>query len=578
MPQQSKSLNILLTGASGYLGQHILYALLTAGSFADDEFDSIVVGALYHCSSGLSEAIESFMSSRTAFCSVECQALDITDETAVNQFLNSSTRRWDVCIHAAAMASPKVCQENPSLAMAVNNPTIFFQALQQHNPSLRLVALSTDQVYEGTDPPYRETSPTAPVNVYGATKRAMEDACQQYFTQSVIVLRSSILLGPLAPFVPAHDTFLHFVQNRPPPQQTTYWTDERRNVLAVQDAVQIIMHLSCRKTKPVGVYNMGGPHSYSRMEMAQAVFTHHGYDPSESLQPALKALYQPQPKEVPSPLDISMESAQLMQIFPSRPFQTLEQMILSTFAPVRANDPVIVISGLQDIYDPTHRPLGRLRWRCAPDSWSPASGREGCDGSWRMEDNKLIVYPAAKKDYWRKTYYEPMLLKDDGAVLECAGLNTDQHYTVEAKFDLVAAAQFDQAGIFIRCDPEHWIKTGIEVVDGTPRLSCVVTNEFSDWSTQHWESFRHLTPDTILVQDVEMRVHCRETSFVIEAKMGVKFDFIRIAHLHLSADKFAAGVFACCPEDQKGGFATFHEFRVVEGSVMDHNADGNHEA
>ncbi|GAX21483.1 hypothetical protein FisN_10Hh063 [Fistulifera solaris] len=576
MSQQSKSLNILLTGASGYLGQHILHALLTTSS--NEEYDSFFVGALYHRSSGLSEAIESFMSSRTSICSVQCQALDFTDEDAVNQFLNASSHRWDVCIHTAAMASPKVCQENPSLAMAVNNPTTFFRAFQQHNPSLRLVALSTDQVYEGTDPPYRETSPTLPVNVYGATKRAMEDTCQQYFAQSAIVLRSSILLGPLAPFVPAHDTFLHFVRSRPPPQQTTYWTDERRNVLAVQDAVQIILHFTCSDTKSAGVFNMGGPHSYSRMEMAQAVFAHHGYDPTEFLQAALKAQCQPRATEVPSPLDISMDSAQLMQILPSRPLQTLEQMIQTTFSLQQANDPVVVISGLQDIYDPIQRPLGRLHWRCAPDSWSPTTDREGCDGSWRVEDNKLIIYPAAKKDYWRKTYYEPVLLKDDGAVLEYAGLNADQHYTVEAKFDLVAAAQFDQAGIFIRCDPEHWIKTGIEVVDGTPRLSCVVTNEFSDWSTQHWESFRHLTPDTILVQDVEMRVHCRGTSFVVEAKMGIKFDFIRIANLRVSADKFAAGVFACCPEDQKGGFATFHEFRVVEGSVMDHNADGNHEA
>ena len=36
-------------------------------------------------------------------------------------------------------------------------------------------------------------------------------------------------------------------------------------------------------------------------------------------------------------------------------------------------------------------------------------------------------------------------------------------------------------------DEEHWLKTGIEVVDGIPRLSCVVTNKYSDWSTQPWK-------------------------------------------------------------------------------------------
>ena len=41
-------------------------------------------------------------------------------------------------------------------------------------------------------------------------------------------------------------------------------------------------------------------------------------------------------------------------------------------------------------------------------------------------------------------------------------------------------AQFHQAGILIRLNHEHWIKTRIEVVDGIPRLSCVIMNGFSD--------------------------------------------------------------------------------------------------
>lgn len=560
-----KTLHILLTGASGYLGQHILHALLTTSQ-------DVVVCALYHRSSALSHALQEYPH-------ILCQALDLTDETAVKHFLASTKHRWDVCIHTAAMASPRACQQNPSLAMAINNPTVFFQALQQHNPVLRMITLSTDQLYEGTNPPYLENSPTAPVNVYSSTKRAMEKDVQHVFPQTAIILRSSILLGPPAPFVPAHDTFLHFVNSRPPPQQTVYWTDERRNVLAVQDAVEIIVELAYQNT--VGIYNMGGPVSYSRMQLAQAVFAHQRYDPSESLQPAVKA-QQPvtttttTKNDVPSPLDISMQSTKLMQILPSRSFRTLSEMIQSTFPPKI----IVVHQGFQDIRHKDSNPSGRLVWRCAPDSWSPALGREGRGGSWNVTpNNQLILYPAAKKDYWRKTYYEPILLKDDGAVLEYPDFTAKQHYTVEAKFDLVAAAQFDQAGIFIRVDPQHWIKAGIEVVDGTPRLSCVVTNEYSDWSTQSWNNFQKLTPEQVLVPNVEVRVHCRGTSFVVEAKImeGRTWDFIRIAHMN-GSDTFAAGVFACCPEDQRGGFATFHEFRIVEGSQMEHNADGNHES
>ena len=55
---------------------------------------------------------------------------------------------------------------------------------------------------------------------------------------------------------------------------------------------------------------------------------------------------------------------------------------------------------------------------------------------------------------------------------------------MEVTFELTPVRQFDQGGLFVRFDKEHWIKAGIEVVDGTPRLSCVVTNGHSDWSTQ----------------------------------------------------------------------------------------------
>ena len=57
---------------------------------------------------------------------------------------------------------------------------------------------------------------------------------------------------------------------------------------------------------------------------------------------------------------------------------------------------------------------------------------------------------------------------------------------VETSFTLDPRRQFDQAGLVVRLDSEHWVKTGIEVVDGVPRLSCVVCNVYADWSTQVW--------------------------------------------------------------------------------------------
>lgn len=264
-----------------------------------------------------------------------------------------------------------------------------------------------------------------------------------------------------------------------------------------------------------------------------------------------------------------------------------------------------IVSGFENVS--THRREsatngGRpaLFWYCAPDSWDTISKdesrREGKDGSWHVDSKgQLVIAPPAKKDFWRKTYYSPVLVKDDGPCL-FAHLPLSKTATVETSFTLKPARQFDQAGLCIRIDNEHWLKAGIEVVDGKPRLSCVVTNIYSDWSTQPWSG------DS---PSAKVRIHILQNgSFVVEAARvdsPKSWEFIRIAHLSQgmrceddtlldhprvlaawagdSAPRgyLYAGVFACCPEDQDGCTATFHSFSIVEGSTFKHDADGNHE-
>jgi regulation of enolase protein 1 (concanavalin A-like superfamily) len=234
-----------------------------------------------------------------------------------------------------------------------------------------------------------------------------------------------------------------------------------------------------------------------------------------------------------------------------------------------------------------------LKWYCAPDSWPHTNTKEGKGGWWEHSQGELLVGAPAKKDFWRKTYYEPLLIKDDGPLLCSVVPISAFPCTMETSFTLTPKCQFDQAGIVIRIDSEHWIKTGIEVVDGIPRLSCVVTNGFSDWSAQTWTEPK-----------LRIRVHMLPQhggSYVVEAcplrddeqgESTTKKDwsFVRIAHLNkdmnhnllndhptvksaYKGDKappgcVMAGVFAACPEDQKGSNVMFHDFSIVKGSTF----------
>ena len=49
-------------------------------------------------------------------------------------------------------------------------------------------------------------------------------------------------------------------------------------------------------------------------------------------------------------------------------------------------------------------------------------------------------------------------------------------------FALDFDAQFDQAGVLVRADEEHWVKAGVEVSDGVQQLGAVATHGRSDWS------------------------------------------------------------------------------------------------
>ena len=214
-----------------------------------------------------------------------------------------------------------------------------------------------------------------------------------------------------------------------------------------------------------------------------------------------------------------------------------------------------------------------MEWINHPAEWPAAKAKsveaEGYGGSTEMADggSTLFLNPPSKKDFWRKTYYDPVILKHDGPVLARRVPSTSK-LTMQVTFELTPFRQFDQAGLFIRFNEEHWIKAGIEVVDKTPRLSCVVTNGHSDWSTQPWPE----AAATIRLSQ------CGNGSYVFEAlKDGAagSFQMARIAQLHCNAQEVQFGVFGCCPEAQEGCTIKFTNFSISKGIEFEHNADGN---
>lgn len=96
----------------------------------------------------------------------------------------------------------------------------------------------------------------------------------------------------------------------------------------------------------------------------------------------------------------------------------------------------------------------------------------------RLDGDDLAVGASEGSDFWRTTHYG--FVHDDGHAL-LAEWPADA--AVEVTFDTsTLTGLYDQAGLMLFVDGEHWVKAGLEVSDGVLHLGAVVTNRMSDWS------------------------------------------------------------------------------------------------
>lgn len=95
----------------------------------------------------------------------------------------------------------------------------------------------------------------------------------------------------------------------------------------------------------------------------------------------------------------------------------------------------------------------------------------------QTEGDALAVTTGPHSDFWRSTFYG--FVHDNGHALLAPA---PAEFTAEVWFTADYAEQYDQAGLMIHADASHWIKGGIEYVNGKPHVAVVITNGQSDWS------------------------------------------------------------------------------------------------
>ena len=112
--------------------------------------------------------------------------LDVRDHDAVTRALGPLEA--DAIVHCAAMTAVDGCEAEPARAAETNVLGSFNVAVAARRSGARLVAISTDYVFDGEKgAPYDERDRPDPLSVYGWTKLAGERAAQAALPDALIV-------------------------------------------------------------------------------------------------------------------------------------------------------------------------------------------------------------------------------------------------------------------------------------------------------------------------------------------------------------------------------------------------------
>jgi dTDP-4-dehydrorhamnose reductase len=166
------TLNILITGSKGQLGNELIDMLKTGKS---------EIGLISPAYEGAD------------ITDVDIDTLDITDVRAVLDFMDG--KRFDLIINCAAMTNVDACESDRTAAMKANAIGARNMAVVADRSGAKIVHVSTDYVFGGrASMPYCEWDIPVPATVYGKSKLLGERYVRESCARSFIV-RTSWLYG-----------------------------------------------------------------------------------------------------------------------------------------------------------------------------------------------------------------------------------------------------------------------------------------------------------------------------------------------------------------------------------------------
>ncbi|MEM1452629.1 MAG: GDP-mannose 4,6-dehydratase [Planctomycetota bacterium] len=278
-------MNILVTGGAGFIGSHLVEALLRRGDevVVLDSFNDFYDPRIKRQNVAEIEATAGAPAGKGPFDLVEG---DIRDAALVSDLFG---RDFDAVVHLAAMAGVRPSLEDPLHYQDVNvrGTAIFLEELRQR-PETRFVFASSSSVYGGNeDVPFREAADVhKPVSPYAATKRAGELMCYTHhhlYGIPTACLRFFTVYGPRQrPEMAIHKFVRKTLNGEPLP----FFGDgtTRRDYTYVDDIIDGVLR-SIDRCEGYEVYNLGESRTTSLAELVDLIGKVCGVEPVLDRQP-----------------------------------------------------------------------------------------------------------------------------------------------------------------------------------------------------------------------------------------------------------------------------------------------------
>lgn len=270
---------LFVTGASGFLGWNICQE-------AQNEWE--IYGTVF------SHPVE--------IAGVNTIRVDLRDLKELRRIFKEI--RPDAVIHTAAATDPNYCQTNRMESQKINVDASVNIACICTDYSIPCVFTSTDIVFDGLNPPYKEDDPVCPVNFYGEQKVMAEKGMYKYYPE-VAICRLPLLFGIPGP---AASSFIQpMIEAMREGRELRLFTDEFRTPVSGKTAARGLL-LALEKVN--GIIHMGGVERISRYDFGSLLRDILGI-PDAVLTPCKQ---KDMPMLAPRPPDVSLDSSKAIAL------------------------------------------------------------------------------------------------------------------------------------------------------------------------------------------------------------------------------------------------------------------------